>query len=211
MSDGQSEVCKGIEEQNPSPISPLPWRHGNAGSIVCDDPRRNGLPDEGKAREFYGGDVVCESIQPSDANFILRLTERQIPLPTDPLARFVALEKQRRELEKQLDDLKDELAKLQETVLDDWADRCQQSAKVDGLTVYVSHEFYCTKRGEISTEQLIEILRSSGLDRCVQVGYNASSLKAFVKEQIAGGSDIPEALKKCLNFDTIPRLRTRLA
>jgi hypothetical protein len=49
------------------------------------------------------------------------------------------------------------------------------------------------------------------LERCVQVGYNASSLKAFIKEQLAAGSEIPEAVASCLNYDTIPRLRTRLA
>lgn len=130
---------------------------------------------------------------------------------SDPLARFSALEHRRRDLEEQLDAIKKEQSKLQEQILDEWADIGQQSAKVNGLTVYVAHEFYCSKRGDISTEQLIEILKSAGLDRCVQVGYNASSLKAFVKEQLAQGSELPEQLASCLNYDTTPRLRTRLS
>ena len=132
-------------------------------------------------------------------------------LGDDALGRYVALDHERRQVEDRLDAIKKEQTALQERVLDEWADRGQQSAKVDGLTVYVAHEFYCSKRGEVSTEQLIEILKSAGLDRCVQVGYNASSLKAFVKEQLAGGSELPQALSQCLNYDTAPRLRTRLA
>jgi len=134
-----------------------------------------------------------------------------ISAENDSLARFVALDHERRQVEDRLDAIKKEQTALQERVLDEWADRGQQSAKVDGLTVYVAHEFYCSKRGEISTEQLIEILKSSGLDRCVQVGYNASSLKAFVKEQLAQGSELPEQLANSLNYDTTPRLRTRLS
>jgi hypothetical protein len=130
---------------------------------------------------------------------------------SDPLSRFVQLDHERRQVEDRLDAIKKEQTAMQERVLDEWADRGQQSAKVGGLTIYVAHEFYCSKRGGVSTEQLIEILKSSGLDRCVQVGYNASSLKAFVKETIAGGSDLPDTLKACLNYDTTPRLRTRLA
>jgi hypothetical protein len=130
---------------------------------------------------------------------------------SDPLSRFVQLDHERRKVEDRLDAIKKEQTALQERILDEWADRGQQSAKVGGLSVYVAHEFYCSKRSEVSTEQLIEILKSAGLDRCVQVGYNASSLKAFVKEQIAGGSELPETLARCLNYDTTPRLRTRLS
>lgn len=217
MSDGQTELCKAVAEQNKVPISPLPWRLGNCGSIVCDDPKRDGILDEARSREFYGGDVVCESLQRSDAEFILRMANAQDVLPPDSLGgfdalgRFVVLDHERRQVEERLDAIKKEQMALQERVLDEWVERGQQSAKVDGLTVYVAHEFYCSKRGEISTEQLIEILKSAGLDRCVQVGYNASSLKAFVKESLASDSELPEALKQCLNYDTTPRLRTRLS
>jgi len=145
----------------------------------------------------------------------MSLPKTDSPFPAqpcaDPLARFAALEHERRDLEERLDAIKKEEAGLQDTILEEWAERGQQSARVDGLTVYVARDFYCTKRGEISMEQLLDVLRSSGLDRCIQVGYNASSLKAFVKEQLTEGSEIPEALANCLNYDTIPRLRTRLS
>jgi len=129
----------------------------------------------------------------------------------DTLARFVALDKEKRALEARLDEIKDEQKILQDALLDEWADRGQQSANVDGFTVYIARDFYCSKKAEVSTEQIIEVLRQNGLEQCVQTGYNATSLKAFIKEQLASESEIPEALKNCLNYDTIPRLRTRLA
>jgi hypothetical protein len=129
----------------------------------------------------------------------------------DSLSKFVSLDKERRQVEARLDAIKKEQSILQNALLDEWADRGQQSANVDGLTVYIARDFICSKKSEISTEQIIEVLRQNGLEQCVQTGYNATSLKAFVKEQLASESEIPEALKSCLNYDTIPRLRTRLA
>jgi hypothetical protein len=130
---------------------------------------------------------------------------------SDPLSRFVALDHERRKLESRLKELGEEQAGLQERIIEEWIDRGQQSANIDGLTVYVARDFYCSKRGEVSTEQLIDALKQHGLDRCVQVGYNASSLKAFVKEQLAAGSELPAPLAAMLNYDTVPRLRTRAA
>jgi hypothetical protein len=129
----------------------------------------------------------------------------------DAVARFAALERERRTVEDRLDAIKREEAKLQERILEEWVDRGQRSANVNGLTIFIAMDFYCSKKAEISTEQIIDVLKESGLERCVQIGYNASSLKAFVKEQIADGSELPETLRNCLNYDTVPRLRTRLA
>ena len=128
---------------------------------------------------------------------------------TDSLAKFVALDKERRKVEDRLDAIKKEQGVLNETLLDEWADRGQQSASVDGLTVYIARDFYCTKKSEVSTEQIIEVLRQNGLEQCVQTGYNATSLKAFVKEQLVSESELPEALESCIKYGTIPRLRTR--
>ncbi len=129
----------------------------------------------------------------------------------DPLARLVALDKERRKLEDRLEAIKKERPPLEEILLEQWADRGQQNANVNGMTVYIAHDFFCTKKGEASTEQLLEVLKATGLERVIQLGYNASGLKAWVKEQLAAGSDIPEQLAGLLNYDTVPRLKTRLA
>ena len=129
----------------------------------------------------------------------------------DPLARFVKLSKEKRSLENRIETIDDELKGLEESLLDEWCERGQQNANVDGMTVYITRDFYCTKKKEFSTEQLIELLKESGMERVVQVGYNASSLKSWVKETLAGGGEIPAPLANCLNFDTVPRLKARLS
>ena len=59
-----------------SPLpSPLPWWLEKHGSIVCDRPKR---PDSDDSREFYGGDVVCESISRSDAEFVIAVANATI-------------------------------------------------------------------------------------------------------------------------------------
>lgn len=132
--------------------------------------------------------------------------------PTDdPLARFVALEKERREIEARLKQCKAEATAIQEQLLDDWADRGQQSAQVDGLTVYVAHDFYCRKKGGIDTKEICSVLEQHGLSRLVGPNYDASKLKSWVKEQITEGSELPSDLDDLLMYDNVPRLRTRLS
>ncbi|MFZ5831261.1 MAG: hypothetical protein ACOY3P_14310 [Planctomycetota bacterium] len=131
--------------------------------------------------------------------------------PVDPLARFVELEHKRRDLESQLDQVKDEARQLEARILEEWAERGQNSAKVGGLTVYLANDFYCSKRATSSTDELVSALRDAGLSDYVSIGYNAASLKAWVKEQVASGGDIPQPLAERLNYDTTPRLKTRRA
>lgn len=132
-----------------------------------------------------------------------------IDAPDDALARFVALEKERRELEERLAELQHESAAVAARLLDEWADRGQQNAKVDGMTVYVAMDFYCSKRTQFTTPEVCEILTRNGLDYLVGPAYNASSLKSWVKEQLTEGTPLPEELAAAIQYDEIPRLRTR--
>ena len=127
------------------------------------------------------------------------------------LTQFIALEKERREIEERLDGLKKEQAAVADDILEEWTASGQQSANIDGFCCYVAKDFVCGKKGDVETEHLIEVLREAGLAQCVQVGYNAASLKSWIKESLANESAIPEPLAACLNYQTIPRLRARLA
>ena len=129
----------------------------------------------------------------------------------DPLRRFVQLEKERRQLEDRAKAIRDECAHLEETLLNEWADRGQRNANVDGLTVYIANDFYCNKKGGIETEAICQALIRHGLGHLVSPNYSASSLKAWVKEQASIGSDLPEDLREMLSYDSVYRLRTRLS
>jgi hypothetical protein len=132
-----------------------------------------------------------------------------MPLENDNLARFVALEKRRREIEGELDAIKEEARQLEEWLLDEWADRGQQNASVDGLTVYVAVEFYCNKVPGVETPEICRRLEAAGLGDLVAPAYNAARLKSWVKESIDEGRPLPQDLAECLKFDSVPRLRSR--
>lgn len=130
---------------------------------------------------------------------------------SDHLARFVELEKERRQIEDRLEEIKQETNYLQGLILDEWADRGQQNANLAGMTVYIAHDFYCNKRPEYDQGEVCRRLADEGLGRLVSPAYSAASLKAWVKEQLSLGADVPERLKEVLNYDEVPRLRARLS
>jgi len=132
------------------------------------------------------------------------------PATSDPLARFVEIERRRREIEEEDKRLAKEAAALQDQLLNDWADRGQQSATVAGFTIYIAHEFYCSKHGDVPMPVVCEILAASGLGGMVAPAYNAQSLKAWIKERVTAGEEIPEELKAAMSYGEVPRLRTRL-
>ena len=140
--------------------------------------------------------------------------ERAMPIMTPPdkfrnvdrLGRYVQLEHQRRELEQHLDAVKQEQAGLAEAILDEWADRGQQSANVDGFSLYVRMDFICNKAVGVPTERVCELLQQHGLSQLVAPAYSAASLKAWVKEQIRSGCELPDELSKVLTYQDMPRL-----
>jgi len=129
--------------------------------------------------------------------------------PEDQLARFVALEKERRELEQHLDRLKEEAAELGRTILDHWDAIGQQNARIGGLTVYVAGDFVCNKRSGVPTAAVCDALEGVGLGHLVAPAYSPASLKSWVKEQVDAGSDLPDELAKLISYDTILRLKSR--
>jgi len=129
----------------------------------------------------------------------------------DPLAEYVALEKERRALDARLKANKEAARKLEAEILDEWADRGQTNAAVDGLTVYLATDFYCTKRGGVEREVLCDALAAAGRPDLVHPDYSASALKAWVKELLAESGEVPGELAPLLNVQEAPRLRTRVS
>lgn len=131
--------------------------------------------------------------------------------PADPLSEFVALETERHALEDRLKKIAKQTAVLSEWLVEDWADRGQQNAKLQGRTVYIAQEFYCHKATGVPTYAVCEALKHNGLGTLVAPGYSAQSLKAWVKETIEAEREVPEGLAALLNYETVPRMRSRKA
>lgn len=125
------------------------------------------------------------------------------------LAEFVGLEHERREHEEKLKVIAERTAKLQEALLDQFADLGLQNASVKGLTVYVRMDRYVSKAKDATTDAVCHALRECGCGYMVSDGYNAQSLKSKVKEWQDAGVEVPAALAGLLNIGEIPRLATR--
>ena len=102
---------------------------------------------------------------------------------TDPLSRYAAIQRQRRQLEGRLRALKQEACELEQSILDDWADRGRRKAAVDGLCVFVRAEMYCSKRPDISGPEMARVLVQLGLGR--MVGHSAAGLRRYVQQRLA--------------------------
>lgn len=132
------------------------------------------------------------------------------PIEQPPVVRYAAIMKQRMELEEMVDNLKKEAAKLEEVILDQWADTGEKSVKIGGVgTVYLAAEFTCYKRKEFTTEYVCDRLRGCGYREFVHNAYAPSSVKAMIRERIEGGEEIPESLQECFDYETKSKLRMR--
>lgn len=134
----------------------------------------------------------------------------------DPVSRFVSLEHEKRDLEERLEEIKQEMNRLQETILERWSDVGQKAAKIRGYTVYVASDFWCTKRPGVDTEEVCRRLEAVGLGNLVSPSYSAQSLKAWVRERLAEvpeGSDpsqfVPDEIAEVLQWGENIRLRMR--
>lgn len=132
------------------------------------------------------------------------------PIEQPPVVRYAAIMKQRMELEEMVVNLKKEAAKLEEVILDQWAETGERSVKIGGVgTVYLADEFTCYKRKEFSTPKVCEILVIAGLSDYVGQAYSPASIKAWLKEQLANDGDVPESLQECFDYETKSKLRMR--
>lgn len=135
----------------------------------------------------------------------------------EQLREFVALEKRRRELETELAQISDRSAALSALLLDSMADAGMQSARIDGMTVYIRRDLYVSKRKEAESADVCNVLRRIGCDYMVGESYNAASLKSKVKEYMdqdaveaepfdAKLSRVPPELAVLLNIGETPRV-----
>jgi len=156
-------------------------------------------------------------LSPTDVESLFAQVDAVEGRTEDPLSRFVALDKERREIESRLEAIKSEQKLLEQTILNDWSEKGQQNARIAGLTVYVATDFWCSKKTMFSTPQVCERMVAVGLARLVAPAYSPQSLKAWVKEQKTTDEQgnevyaIPEELAEVIQYGEEFRLRTRKA
>jgi hypothetical protein len=105
------------------------------------------------------------------------------------LKEFVALCKQKKELERDTKAVNDRLAEIKPELRDLMIDSGIQSVRVDGKNVHLKRELFVNKLSEengVTESALAAALREHGLaGQCkVSEGYNAASLKAWIRAKL---------------------------
>jgi len=129
-------------------------------------------------------------------------------MPTS-LDRIIEIDLELAEIDDHTKRLKAERAGLELDLLEDWADRGQSKATVNGRTLYVRHDFHCNRGKDFSLAEVIEAMQKSNLGHLVSEGYSASALKSRVCDWInedPAGVTVPEKLRKVLKWDFRARL-----
>jgi hypothetical protein len=147
----------------------------------------------------------------SDAALEIETPEARQAQQDNLPARFVMLEADKRALEAKLKQINEEMEFLEGRILEAWSDAGQQSASINGYTVYVTVDFFCTKRGGVDTAGFCELLKANGLGNIVGPTYAANSLKAWVKERRDNQEEIPQEIAERINAVEVARLRCRKA
>lgn len=127
-----------------------------------------------------------------------------------PVKRLVGLEARKRLLEEALEQVKQRRAAVEQQVLDFFADQGvtavnMPDSEMGRVNLHTRMDFYCSKRPDVTMQQVCETLEALGHGDMVSAQYNAARLKAWVKER-AEADQVPDELKSLLKYDSIPRV-----
>ena len=125
------------------------------------------VPDEGVPRRHAGPvDAELEELSPERKAF----------------QRFVALTRQKRTLENQLDDLKSQMDALALQLRDYLGSGGYERVRVDGMTVYCRRQLWARKQDWASAEEVCRLLKQSGMGHFVKEAYNSQTLSKHLRE-----------------------------
>lgn len=136
--------------------------------------------------------------------------------PNERVRRFVALEKERRELEARLKMLEEETSVLKEEIADEYEESGRQRETVDGMTVYLQYTTYAgAKDGDM--KRLVEALKRHGMGDIVVEKVDLNTLSSLVRERLkeCAEQNIPDSLafpapvQDALHFSTRRYLKSK--
>ena len=91
--------------------------------------------------------------------------------------------------EEHLGRLRQEEERLENPVAQALIDEGVQSMNLEGMTVYLSTAFHCTKRGDRSQADAVQAARELGLDDLIETSVQSQRIKAWANEQLKAARD----------------------
>jgi hypothetical protein len=122
---------------------------------------------------------------------------------------YGALIAEKRELEETLRTCKERIAQLEPLVLDEMRANQMEKLHLDGQVLYM-HRILVTKPVK-DRDHVTEALRADRLDDLLSTNYNANRLSSWVRETLAAGEQLPDALSKAVQVEEIVSIRGRRA
>jgi hypothetical protein len=124
------------------------------------------------------------------------------------LQEFARLALRKRELEAELREVQDQMARLEAELIEEFVATGLQYARVGNLVVYLTQEVYASPANG-DHDRLAEALAKLGLDDLVTSRVDHARLSAWVREMRREGEEIPAELAELIKISEVVRLRTR--
>lgn len=113
----------------------------------------------------------------------------------EQVKRFIELTKTKRDLATQAKVVNEELATLQDPVLEYFNEQGMQSMNLDGMTLFISSKMYAKRCIDISVEDAIRALEEAHLDTFTAPAINTQGLSKYFREAEENGEEVPSCLE----------------
>jgi len=130
----------------------------------------------------------------------------------DLARRFAALTARKRELNDQLQEVRDAIADLEPSLMNEMieaqVDSLPITANGEKITLYF-HRVLWAKAKNGDKRKVATTLKRCGMSDLVQENYNTSTLSAYVRERLANGQKLQPTLERVLDLDEVISIRGR--
>ncbi len=113
---------------------------------------------------------------------------------TKRVQEYVDLVRKRRALEGDVDELKEQIARLEPIILQQMSDSGLLSIRTDDATVSIRRDLRAGKSAEVEWPVATAAMQNAGLGELIEERFNASTLSAYVRELERDGQRLPPAL-----------------
>lgn len=125
---------------------------------------------------------------------------------------FGSLISEKRKLEARLDNVKEQIASLEPTLLNELVeaqvDRLPITLEGEKVTLYIHRQLWA-KPKDGNRAAVVDALRGCGLEDLVKEDFNTSTLSAYVRERLGDGEDLEAGLHNALWLDEVVSIRGR--
>jgi len=131
-------------------------------------------------------------------------------MDSERLREFTSLEKEKKNLEYELEKVKKKIANISQPIMDEFADKGIKNINIDGRTVYIERKVWAKIADDKTKEEAIQAIKDAGYEILVSEGYNSQQLSSLLRELERSGK-FPEEFKGVIEASEVFKLKSRKA